>query len=125
MPSILSIDDSKMMRNMIGGSIEALGYIFREAENGRDGLAVLDEFHDDIELVLLDVNMPVLDGFSVLAAMKQDSRLKDIPVIMVTTEGERARIIQAIRMGAANYVVKPFTPEDLATKILDALGQGF
>lgn len=57
--------------------------------------------------------------------MKQDSRLKDIPVIMVTTEGERARIIQAIRMGAANYVVKPFTPEDLATKILDALGQGF
>ena len=112
-----------MMRQMIGGSVEALGYGVLEAENGQAALDLLDRRGDEIELILLDVNMPVMDGFQTLQALKDDDRLRHIPVIMVTTEGEKARIVQAIRMGAVNYVVKPFTPEELATRIVDALDQ--
>lgn len=120
---ILTVDDSRTMRQMIGGSVEALGYQVLEAEHGKAALDLLDERGDEVELILLDVNMPVLDGFQTLQALKDDDRLRHIPVIMVTTEGEKARIIQAIRMGAVNYVVKPFTPEELATRIVDALDQ--
>lgn len=120
---ILTVDDSRMMRQMIGSSIEALGHRVLEAENGQVALDLLDQRLDEIELILLDVNMPVMDGFQTLQALKDDDRLRHIPVIMVTTEGEKARIIQAIRMGAVNYVVKPFTPEELATRIVDALDQ--
>lgn len=120
---ILTVDDSRMMRQMIGGSVEALGYNILEAEHGKAALDLLDERGEEVELILLDVNMPVMDGFQTLQALKDDDRLRDIPVIMVTTEGEKARIVQAIRMGAVNYVVKPFTPEELATRIVDALDQ--
>jgi two-component system chemotaxis response regulator CheY len=120
---ILTVDDSRMMRQMIGGSVEALGYGVLEAENGQAALDLLDLRGDEIELILLDVNMPVMDGFQTLQALKDDDRLRHIPVIMVTTEGEKARIVQAIRMGAINYVVKPFTPEELGTRIVDALDQ--
>jgi two-component system chemotaxis response regulator CheY len=120
---ILTVDDSRMMRQMIGGSVEALGYNILEAEHGKAALDLLDKRGDEVELILLDVNMPVMDGFQTLQALKDDDRLRNIPVIMVTTEGEKARIVQAIRMGAVNYVVKPFTPEELATRIVDALDQ--
>jgi len=120
---ILTVDDSRTMRQMIGGSVEALGYQVLEAEHGKAALDLLDERGDEVELILLDVNMPVLDGFQTLQALKDDDRLRHIPVIMVTTEGEKARIIQAIRMGAVNYMVKPFTPEEIATRIVDALDQ--
>lgn len=120
---ILTVDDSRMMRQMIGGSVEALGYNILEAEHGKAALDLLDKRGDEVELILLDVNMPVMDGFQTLQVLKDDDRLRNIPVIMVTTEGEKARIVQAIRMGAVNYVVKPFTPEELATRIVDALDQ--
>lgn len=120
---ILTVDDSSVMRQIIGGSVEALGHYVLEAEHGKAALDLLDERGDEVELILLDVNMPVMDGFQTLQALKDDDRLRNIPVIMVTTEGEKARIVQAIRMGAVNYVVKPFTPEELAIRIVDALDQ--
>jgi len=123
MGSILTVDDSRSMRQILGGTVEALGFTVLEAEHGQAALDLLESRADEVEMILLDVNMPVMDGFATLQALKDDDRLKHIPVIMVTTEGERKRIIQAIRMGAANYVVKPFTSEELSTRILDALSQ--
>ena len=123
MGSILTVDDSRSMRQILGSTVEALGFAVLEAEHGQAALELLEDRADEVEMILLDVNMPVMDGFATLQALKDDDRLKHIPVIMVTTEGERKRIIQAIRMGAANYVVKPFTSEELSTRILDALSQ--
>jgi len=123
MGSILTVDDSRSMRQILGSTVEALGFAVLEAEHGQAALDLLEDRADEVEMILLDVNMPVMDGFATLQALKDDDRLKHIPVIMVTTEGERKRIIQAIRMGAANYVVKPFTSEELSTRILDALSQ--
>jgi two-component system chemotaxis response regulator CheY len=121
MPAILTVDDSRLMRRIIGSVIESLGYSALEACNGLEGLNIVENSPDEILLVLLDVNMPVMDGFVTLQRLKSDTRYESIPVIMVTTEAERENIIRAIRLGAANYVTKPFTSDELACKILESL----
>ena len=69
--------------------------------------------------------MPVMDGFTCLETIKGDEQFQHIPVMMVTTENERASIVRAIKAGAVNYVCKPFSHEDLIAKIAESLGQGF
>lgn len=123
MGKILSIDDSAQVRNIVRGAVEVLGYDFLEAEDGQKGLDVVSEHADDIVLILLDVNMPGLLGFEVLERLKKDDRYKAIPVMMVTTESEREAIIGAIRTGAANYVTKPFSQEELITKMIESMGE--
>jgi len=122
MSAILTIDDSGIMRKMIRGAIEVLGMDFLEAASGAEGLTILKANVDDVELVCLDVNMPGMDGLEVLKAIKSDDTLKHVPVMMVTTESCRAMIVEAIKEGAVNYVAKPFTQEELATKMLQSLG---
>ena len=122
MSKILSVDDSAIMRKIIRGSSDVLGFDFLEAENGEQALAVLSDQYPDVSLILLDWNMPVMDGFQTLKALKADSRFSGIPVMMVTTEGERTNIIEAVKAGAKHYLVKPFTPEDLTARILECVG---
>ena len=124
MPKVLSVDDSGVMRRIIGRTVDVLGYGFLEAGNGLEGLEVLAKNHADIALIILDVNMPEMDGFEFLARIKANPDFKSIPVMMLTTESERGKIIQAIKAGAVNYICKPFTPEDLTVKITDSLGAG-
>ena len=123
MAKILSADDSLLMRTIIRRVVESLGYDFLEAADGRAALEAIESHHEDIHLVLLDVNMPEMDGFAALKAIKGDERYKNIPVMMVTTESERAQIIRALKIGAVNYVTKPFSHEELSTKIVESLGQ--
>jgi len=124
MSKVLSVDDSGVMRRIIGRTVDVLGYGFLEAANGREGLEVLAKNHADIALIILDVNMPEMDGFEFLALIKANPDYQSIPVMMLTTESERGKIIQAIKAGAVNYICKPFTPEDLTVKITDSLGAG-
>jgi len=124
MPKVLSVDDSGVMRRIIGRTVDVLGYGFLEAANGLEGLEVLAKNHADIALIILDVNMPEMDGFEFLDRIKANPDFKSIPVMMLTTESERGKIIQAIKAGAVNYICKPFTPEDLTVKITDSLGAG-
>lgn len=123
MAFILSVDDSKTIGRVIGGTVEMLGYELLEAMDGLEALSVLADHVEDTVLVLMDVNMPNMDGFTCLERIKADPALQHLPVIMVTTEAERKNIVRAIRAGAANYITKPFTTEDLSTKILDTLNQ--
>ena len=125
MPKVLSVDDSGVMRRIIGRTVDVLGYGFLEAGNGVEGLEVLARHHADVALIILDVNMPEMDGFQFLEKVKANPDFKAIPVMMLTTESERGKIIQAIKAGAVNYICKPFTPEDLTVKITDSLGTGF
>lgn len=119
---VLSVDDSKIIRKIIRGSVEVLGLEFLEAGDGVEALTILSEHHQDIGLILLDWNMPNLDGISTLRELKKDERFHGIPVMMVTTEGEKSNIVEAIKTGAKHYLIKPFTPEDLTSKMLECIG---
>jgi two-component system chemotaxis response regulator CheY len=121
---ILSADDSVMIRKVIKNAVEVLGYGFLEAKDGQEALDILEKEYADVGLILLDWNMPRLNGLEVLKKVKADDRLKTIPVMMVTTEVERAKVIEAISAGAKNYVMKPFSHEDLMTKIMQSMGMG-
>jgi two-component system chemotaxis response regulator CheY len=112
------------MRRIIGRTVDLLGFGFLEAGNGQAGLEVLAQHHADIALIILDVNMPEMDGFQFLERIKAHDSYRNIPVMMLTTESERGKIIQAIKAGAANYLCKPFSTDDLAVKITESLGEG-
>jgi len=119
---ILTIDDSISVREIIINAIDVLGYDCVEAENGEAGLERLRENPGRIDLILLDWNMPVMDGLTFLQIIKADKELKKIPVTMVTSENEKDKIITAIANGAKNYIIKPFTQDEIMKKILETLG---
>jgi len=121
---ILSVDDSRILRQIVKNAVEILGYDFLEAENGKKAFEILEKEGADISLILLDWNMPEMDGISFLKKIKSDERFKNIPVTMLTTEGEKTKMIEAVKAGAKNYLTKPFTQENLITKIQESLGMG-
>jgi len=111
---ILLVDDSKTMRNIQKSVLTQLGYTtIEEAGDGQDALSKATAFEPD--LILLDWNMPIMDGPSFVKAFRKAGR--QTPIIMVTTEAEKTRVVEAIKAGVNNYVVKPFTPEFLSEKI--------
>ncbi|MFY9176890.1 MAG: response regulator [Caldicoprobacterales bacterium] len=121
---VLSVDDSAMIRKIIRGAVEVLDGDLLEASDGIEALELLEEEYRSIDLILLDWNMPRLDGMEVLKKLKADSRFRAIPVMMVTTESERSNIVKAIQHGAVHYLVKPFTIQELVKRIMESLGKG-
>jgi two-component system chemotaxis response regulator CheY len=112
---VLLVDDSKTMRNIVKGVLTTLGVTaIEEAGDGQDALSRVEAFNPD--LILLDWNMPVMDGITFVRAYR--GRKKTTPIIMVTTEAEKSRVLEAIQAGVNNYAVKPFTPESLS-KIIE------
>ena len=120
---VLVVDDSAIMRKVIAQILEMLGHDSVPASNGIDAFDRLKE-HEDVRLILLDWNMPEMNGIEFLREIKGRQRLSEIPVIMLTTESERRKMIEAIEAGAKHYLTKPFQPETLATKILQCAGGG-
>ncbi len=117
---ILLIDDSKTMRNIQKSILTQLGYTeIEEATDGQDALSKVLAFQP--ELILCDWNMPNMDGITFVHTFRQSD--KTTPIIMVTTEAERARVIEAIKAGVNNYVVKPFTPDVLKQRIDETLSK--
>ena len=113
---ILTVDDMATMRKIIKSLLAQLGYTnVDEAENGKEALAKLKQ--QKYDLVLLDWNMPEMDGITLLQEIRKDPDLKNIPVIMVTAEAKKENVLQAIQTGANNYIVKPFTADTLKEKL--------
>lgn len=122
--TILIVDDSTPMRAVIKKVIRASGFDvgdFLEAVNGREALAVLDTHWVDI--VLTDYNMPDMDGLELLKKIKMDECTKNIPVVMVTTEGSSQRVDTFIEEGALAYIKKPFTAEQIRRTLNSILGE--
>jgi two-component system chemotaxis response regulator CheY len=117
---VLVVDDSEIMRRILRQQMASFKAEVVEAGDGRQALDALGA-DGDYDLVLLDWNMPELDGFSTLEQVKANPAIAHIPVIMVTTEAEKNSVIKAIRAGAASYVVKPFDPETLVHKVRKVL----
>ncbi len=121
---ILSVDDSAIIRKIIRSGVEVLDYELVEAADGLEALNILECSPEEIVLILLDWNMPGMDGLVFLQKIKSTASLKHIPIMMVTTESEKENIIRAIQAGAINYLVKPFTIEELMKKVLECMGEG-
>lgn len=121
--NILIVDDSSPMRAVIKKVIKASGFDigeFHEAGSGKEALQVLDDRWLDV--VLSDYNMPEMNGLEMLQKMKQNEMMKDIPVIMITTEGSYERVDEFMKTGANAYIKKPFTPEQIRTQLQQLLG---
>ncbi|MDY6972289.1 MAG: response regulator [Thermodesulfobacteriota bacterium] len=118
---IMSVDDSRATRLFIKDAVDVLGFEFLEAADGKQGLAVLQEEGGNVDLILLDWHMPEMDGIEMLNILKSNDLFKDIPVTMVTTETERDSVFEALNRGANNYIMKPFSQEDLIGKIMESL----
>lgn len=120
-PCILSVDDSSTLRKMVRSVVEGLNYDFLEAADGKEALSIISKEYERIALILLDWNMPEMNGIEFLTELKKGSLYKGIPVLMVTTMGEKSNILRAIQAGAANYLLKPFSGDELKTKIRQTL----
>lgn len=120
---ILFADDSPVIKKIVRRALEPLGFELLDANDGKEALALLTQEIDNIVLVISDWNMPNMNGFDLLKSIKADHRFKAVPVLMLTTEGEKANINKAIQAGAANYMLKPFNAPDLVKKVMQSLGR--
>ena len=118
---ILVVEDSPMTRSLIVSSLEEIGdFTVIEAENGFQALRKLPEVNPD--LVITDINMPDINGLEVVRFVKQSENFKNIPVIIVTTEGRDVDKERGLRLGADRYLIKPFEPEELQRFVQELLG---
>ena len=112
----LVIDDSRVMRRIVAGILEDLGYEVQQAGHGREGLDVLDGGWVP-ELVCVDWNMPVMDGLQFVFAVRATPAYRQVTLMMVTTESETGQIVKALAAGAHEYLIKPFTADALRDKL--------
>jgi two-component system chemotaxis response regulator CheY len=120
---VLVIDDSRTVRIIIRQALAEAGLDVIEAANGREGLDQL-RAHDDVELVLVDWNMPEMNGLEFVQAVRAQRSYDPVRIMMVTTETEQEQVVRALNAGANEYLMKPFTKEVLVAKLslLDAFG---
>ena len=111
---ILVVDDESRMRKLLKDFLSAKGYQILEAEDGEKAIEVFEENRNKIKLILLDVMMPKLDGWSVLRKIRQES---NIPVIMLTARGEEQDELFGFELGVDEYISKPFSPKILVARV--------
>jgi two-component system chemotaxis response regulator CheY len=112
----LIVDDSSTMRRIIINTLNKLGHQdVQEAGNGKEGLERLTS--GSVDMIITDWNMPEMSGIDFIRAVRTSSNVKDVPVLMVTTNAAKDDIVEALKAGVNSYVVKPFTPETMKEKI--------
>ncbi len=112
---ILAVDDDAVIRKMYQSILKGRGYIIHLAENGEEAVKMASEL--SLNLIFLDIMMPVMDGFAALQALRALPRNANIPIIMVTSKSDMATVIKAIKLGANDFIAKPFTRSDILSKI--------
>jgi two-component system chemotaxis response regulator CheY len=108
---ILAVDDSKTMREMVSFTLKGAGYEVVEAEDGKDALGVLEK--GKVDAVITDLNMPNMNGFELIRALRGNPIYKFAPILMLTTEGDATKKEEGKAAGATGWIVKPFNPEKL------------
>ena len=112
----LIVDDFSTMRRIVRGLLKEIGY--HNADEAEDGSVALNLLKNGkFDFVVSDINMPVMNGFELLASIKKEDTLKHLPVLMVTAEARKEDIVRAAKDGAAGYIVKPFTKATLEEKV--------
>jgi len=119
---ILIVDDFATMRRILKNILKQLGFKnLVEADDGTTAWEVLEG--QKIDLIISDWNMPKMSGLELLKAIRSDENLKELPVLMVTAEALKENIIEAVKAGVSNYIVKPFTAETMQEKLQKIFGE--
>jgi len=111
--SILIIDDSESIRELVGSTLEEAGYDVKRGVNGEDGLNCLREMDENVKLIITDLNMPVMDGIQLIKEVRKKGQYKYLPIIVLTTETQTTKKKEAKDVGATGWIVKPFEKERL------------
>jgi two-component system chemotaxis response regulator CheY len=118
----LIVDDSSVMRKIVERCLRQagmdLGQVL-EASNGAEGLALVSE--NTFDLILSDINMPVMDGLEFVRRLKEMDNAKNVPIVMITTEGGEKSVLEALSLGAKGYIRKPFTPDQVKEHVIPVL----
>ncbi len=120
---VLIVDDSSVMRKIVERALRQAGLELTEvleASNGAEALAEVQK--GALDMILSDINMPVMDGLEFLKNLANVESAKGVPVVMITTEGSEARVVEALSAGAKGYLRKPFTPEQVKERVAPLLG---
>ena len=120
---VLIVDDSSVMRKIVERSLRQAGFDLGqvlEASNGAEGLDLIRQH--SVDLILSDINMPTMDGIEFVRQLQTIESAKSVPVVMVSTEGSEARVVEAISRGAKGYIRKPFTPDQVKERVSPLLG---
>lgn len=118
----LIVDDSSVMRKIVERSLRQAGIEIAEvleAGNGAEALSVVQQ--NKVDLILCDINMPVMDGLEFVKSLAGVANAKGVPVVMITTEGSEGHVVQALSAGAQGYIRKPFTPGQVKEHVLPVL----
>ncbi len=119
---ILIVEDNKNISKLVKFNIEKAGYECTIASTGEKALEVLSD--QPIDLIILDIMLPGMDGFGICRAIKEKEKLKNIPIIMLTAKGEEVDRIVGLELGADDYMVKPFSPRELVLRVKAILKRG-
>jgi len=118
---VLIVDDFATMRRILRNILKQIGFKnMIEADNGKNALKELKK--EKVDLIMCDWNMPEMPGIELLKNIRADDELKDIPFVMVTAEAQKDNIVEAVKAGVSNYVVKPFTAETINEKLKKVFG---
>lgn len=117
---VLICDDDPLLVELLEYRLAARGFATAVAKDGAEAIARTIELHPDA--ILLDAMMPVHDGYEVLHRLREDAATKDVPVIMLTARRQERDIVSALELGANDYLVKPFIPEELITRLTRLIG---
>jgi two-component system chemotaxis response regulator CheY len=119
--AILTVDDSTTIRRIVKRSVDEMGLEVLEAADGAQALRIIEERAEEIQLILLDWNMPGMSGLDMLRILKSNARYRDIVVMMLTSEADQNFVVEALKSGAQNYLTKPFDAKMLTLKIQESL----
>lgn len=114
---VMTVDDSKTMRDMVSFTLRSAGFQVSEAEDGQKALFSLRSLQ--VDLVITDLNMPIMDGVSLIRNLRADPKYRVVPILMLTTEGDPAKKAEGRAAGATGWIVKPFDP----TKLIDVVNR--
>jgi two-component system chemotaxis response regulator CheY len=116
---VLIVDDSAAIRKILHRVLLQADVLIGKVHEASDGNEALEKLKTEkVGLILSDINMPNMDGIEFLTRIKADKAFKSVPVLMVTTEGSQAKVLQALELGAAGYVKKPFTADQIKEKLM-------
>lgn len=118
---VLIVDDSKTVRNLVAFIMKKEGFKVTTAEDGLDGLEKLYS-SGEVDLIISDVNMPRMDGFTFIKTVREQEAYRDIPIVVLSTEGQEKDIQQGLSLGANLYLVKPAQPEKMVRNVKMLLG---